>query len=223
MTPPLFRLRGRRTHRLIPSRFPPIDVFADVASSRDRDALTDLEGWTNDRIQNDLGERVMIPRSEWPTGNNASVIMAAFCHPNPAGGRFTSAELGGWYAAFALRTAHKEVAYHRWQEFVEVGETTGRVEMREYLADFNEEFHDVRDRGRFAAVYSPTSYVRSQAFGLRLRSEGSNGVIYDSVRDPGHHCLVAFKPKVVLNVRQGAHFEYTWSGHSQPEIRTLTA
>ncbi len=222
MTPPLARLQGRTTHRLIPSRFPPVDVFADVAGPQDRAALADLESWTNDRIQNELGERVLVPRSEWATGNNASVVMAAFCHPNPAGGRFTSPDLGGWYAAFALRTAHKEVAFHRRQEFAEVGVTTGRVEMREYLAAFSAAFHDVRDRSQCAAVYSPTSYVRSQAFGGRLREADSNGILYDSVRDPGHPCLVAFKPKLVLNVRQGAHFEYTWSDSSQPEIRKFT-
>jgi hypothetical protein len=223
LTPPLAQLRGRKTHRLIPSRFPPVDVFATVAKPGDRDALTDLESWTNDRIQNELGERVLVPRADWATGNNASVVMAAFCHPNPAGGRFTSPDLGGWYAAFAIRTAHKEVAFHRWQEFAEVGVTTARVEMREYLANFSDVFHDVRDRGEFAAVYSPASYVRSQAFGVRLRKAGSNGIIYDSVRDPGHHCLVAFKPRLVLNVRQGTHFEYAWSGSSLPEIRKLAA
>jgi hypothetical protein len=223
LIPPETRLRGKKTHRLIPSRYPPVDLLADVSPAGDREALTDLESWTNDRIQNELGERVMLPRTEWVTGQNASVVMAAFCHPSPTGGRFTSAELGGWYAAFALRTAHKEVAFHRWREFEEVGATSGRVEMREYLANFNTTFHDVRDRKRHAALYDPASYAKSQTLGVRLRATGSNGLVYESVRDPGHHCVVAFRPKLVLNVRQGAHFEYVWSGSAQPEIRKITA
>jgi hypothetical protein len=148
--------------------------------------------------------------------------MAAFCHPHPTGSRFTSAALGGWYAAFELHTAHKEVAFHWWREFTEVGATSGRVEARQYLADFNASFHDVRDRRRYRTLYDPDSYAESQAFGTRLRDERSNGLVYKSVRDPGHDCIVAFRPKVVLKVRQGAHFEYTWSGTPTPEIRRLT-
>ena len=71
------------------------------------------------------------------------------------------------------------------------------------------------------ATDDPASYAKSQALGNRLRAEGSNGIAYDSVRDPGHACLVAFRPKLVHNVRQGAHFQYVWRGGSVPEIRRL--
>jgi RES domain len=216
------RIRVRRTHRLVASRFPPVDVFADVSAPADRDALNDLESWTNDRIRNDYGERLLIARAEWATGPNASVVMAAFCHPHPRGARFTSGELGAWYATFELRTAHAEVAFHRRPDFDEVGARSGRIQLREYLADFDARFHDVRDRRRFATLYHPKSYKHSQALGIRLRAGGSNGLVYDSVRDPRHDCIVAFRPKLVLNVRQGAHFEYEWSGGGPPEIRQLT-
>jgi len=198
-----------------------VDVFADVSPPHDRDALTDLESWTNDRIQNDLGERVLLPRTELATGRNASIVNAAFCHPHPSGGRFTSGELGGWYAAFELDTAHAEVGFHWRAEFEEVGHISGRVEARDYLADFNAAFHDVRDRRRYRAVYNRTSYAKSQQLGGHLRSAGSNGIAYDSVRRPGHTCIVAFRPRLVLNVRQGAHFEYVWSGKPEPAIRRV--
>ena len=216
------RIRVRRTHRLVASRFPPVDVLADVSPPADRDALNDLESWTNDRIRNEYGERILIPRAEWATGPNASVVMAAFCHPHPSGARFTSGELGAWYAAFELRTAHAEVVFHRRPDFDEVGARSGRIQLREYLADFDATFHDVRDRRRFATLYHRRSYDRSQALGVRLRDAGSNGLAYQSVRDPGHDCIVAFRPKLVRNVRQGAHFEYEWSGGFTPAIRQLT-
>ena len=42
----------------------------------------------NDRISNELGLLHSVPREEWVTGrSNASVIMAAFCHPRPGGSR----------------------------------------------------------------------------------------------------------------------------------------
>jgi len=221
LIPPTSAVRVKDTHRLIRSRYPPRSVFAEISPAEDHDALADLEGWTNDRLQNDLEERVILPRSEWATGANASIVNAAFCHPHPAGGRFTSSVLGGWYAAFELTTAHREVAFHWWSEFTEVGAATGRVEARQYLADFNSTFHDVRDRRRHRALYDPESYAESQAFGARLRADSSNGIVYDSVRHLGHDCLVAFRPKLVRRVRQGAHFEYVWSGGTVPSIRKV--
>jgi RES domain-containing protein len=223
LTPSTSPIAVERTSRLIRSRYPPENVFDTISPAADQVELTDLESWTNDRIQNDLGERLVVPESEWVTGPNATVVMAAFCHPHPSGGRFTSPTLGGWYAAFELGTAHSEVAFHWWQEFEEVGATSGRVEARQYLADFEATFHDVRDRRRYARLYNAKSYRRSQKLGDRLRKAGSNGLIYDSVRDPGHVCIVAFRPKLVLNVRQGAHFAYVWSGDPVPEVNQLTS
>jgi hypothetical protein len=223
LTPRETAVRAKGTHRLIRSLHPPRNIFADVSPAEDHDALTDLEGWTNDRIQNERGERVLLPRSEWATGANASIVMAAFCHPHLTGSRFTSSPLGGWYAAFDLGTAQKEVAFHWWREFAEVGATSGRVEARQYLADFNASFHDVRDRRRYRALYDPDSYTESQAFGTRLRDEHSNGLVYGSVRNPGRDCIVAFRPKLVRKVHQAAHFEFVWTGNSLPEIHRLTS
>ena len=222
LNPPETRVRAKGTHRLVRSRYPAVDVFADVAPANDRDALTDLESWTNDRVENDLGQRPMLPPSELATGSNASIVNAAFCHPHPAGGRFTSARLGGWYAGLELRTAHAEVVFHWWRELEEVGRTSGRVQARQYLADFDATFHDVRDHRRYASLYSAKSYRTSQQLGARLRAAGSNGIAYGSVRDRGHDCVVAFRPKLVRKVRQGAHFEYVWSGNAVPEITRLT-
>ena len=44
----------------------------------------------------------------------ASVIMAAFCHPRPTGGRFNSSERGAWYAASSLagRTCRGRLSSH---------------------------------------------------------------------------------------------------------------
>src|SRR5207247_970117 len=118
LTPRLRRLAVPRTHRLVASRYPPAGIFDAICTPGDLAAIADLEGWTNDRLQAELGQLHLFPKSEWVVGvPNASVVMAAFCHPSKDGARFTSAELGAWYAAFELPTAHREVAYHRRREF----------------------------------------------------------------------------------------------------------
>ena len=89
MNPPIVAVRQANTHRLIPSVYPPIGLFDDVASPDDLHQILELEGWTNDRISGELGLLHNIPPHEWIVGTpNATAIMAAYCHPHPDGGRF---------------------------------------------------------------------------------------------------------------------------------------
>src|SRR5260221_14479703 len=111
---PVARFRLADTHRLIPSRYPPVGLFDAVASPEDLAAIIELEGWTNDRISAELGIIGLIPREEWVVGRaQANVIMAAFFHPHPVGSRFNDWRIGAWYAAHDLATAHAKIIHHR--------------------------------------------------------------------------------------------------------------
>jgi len=222
LTPALVAVRRVDTHRLIPSRFPPAGVFEAVASADDLEAVLDLEGWTNDRISADLGVVHVLPKDEWLTGTpNASIVMAAFCHPHPEGGRFNTPELGAWYAAFSLDTAIAETVYHRTEELDEIGVTDTFVHVREYLADFDCAFHDVRPSPAFDDCREPDSYSAGQALCRALRPAGSNGVLFRSVRHIGGECVACYRPKLVGNVRQGGHYEYRWEGARVPRVIKL--
>ena len=218
---PVARFRLADTHRLIPSRYPPVGLFDAVAAPEDLAAIIELEGWTNDRISAELGIIGLIPREEWVVGRaQASVVMAAFCHPHPGGSRFNDGRIGAWYAARDLATAHDEMIHHRTVELAEIGIAEARVEMRQYLADFDADFHDVRGPD-FAALHDPASYAASQTFAAALREAGANGIVYRSVRRAGGECVACFRPRLVENVRPGAHFEYRWSEGRAPAVRVL--
>jgi hypothetical protein len=220
--PRLSRIRWRATSRLIPSRYPSVGILDRVASPDDLDLVIALEGWTNDRLSNELGILHLLPRDEWVTGPMASVVMAAYCHPGLEGGRFTGPERGAWYAARTRETAIAETVYHRTKELAEVGFFDTRVQMREYLADFDAMFHDVRaNEPRWKAVHDPDSHEASKRLGQSLFADGSNGIAYRSARDPGGQCLACFRPKLVRNVRVGGHFEYRWQGSRDPDVRRL--
>ena len=223
MTPPAVRLRRSGTHRLIPSRYPPSGILDRIADPADLEMIFELEGWTNDRISGELGLLHSIPRDEWVVGRAmATVVMAAYCHPHPAGGRFNLPDRGAWYAAVSIDTAHAEAATHRSAELAEIGVLEARLEMREYLADFDAVFHDVRGARRaYAKLRDPDDYSASQALARKLLRAGSNGIAYPSVRDPGGDCLTCFRPRLVRNVRVGEHFEYRFEGAPTPAIRTL--
>jgi hypothetical protein len=208
----------------VPSRYPSIGPFDRVASAEDLDALIELESWTNDRLSGQLGILTNIPRDEWVVGRPmASVVMAAFCHPTAGGGRFSGPDRHAWYASRTIETALAESIHHRSRELAEVGALETRLQMRLYHADFRARFHDVRGEGRgFRALHDPDDYTVSQALGRRLLEEGSNGVIYRSVRDPDGTCLACFRPALVLNVRVGGHYEYRWEGSPTPRVRPLS-
>jgi len=203
----------------VPSLYPVEGVLDIIAAPEDLPAIIELESWTNDRLSNELGILHRIPPEEWVTGKPmASVIMAAFCHPRLGGGRFNEPTRGAWYAGTDLDTAHAEVVYHRTAELAEIGVFETRLQMRLYLADFNTSFHDVRASRRY---HDPHSYTESQALGRELLRQGSNAVIYRSVRRAGGECICCFRPKLVTRVRPSRHFEYRWEGTRTPAIRPL--
>jgi hypothetical protein len=222
---PETRLRHRVGHRLIATRYPSEGILDRVAAPEDLEAVFELEGWTNDRLTNELGILFRVPRDEWVVGvPMASVVMAAYCHPRPGGGRFNDHTRGAWYAAFSIATSHAESLHHRARELAEVGVTDARLEMREYVATFAGTFHDIReDRREFRPSYDPDRYEASQAFARQLFAAGSNGIVYRSVRHPGGTCLACFRPRLVGAVRVGRHFEYRFSGGAAPVVREIRA
>jgi len=218
--PPVTAIDWPRTCRLVPSRYPTIGVFDRVASPQDLPELFELEGWTNDRLSNELGLLNTVPPDEWVTGPMASVVMAAYCHPHASGARFTDHTRGAWYASRDLETALAESTHRRTKELQEIGMPETRVQMRLYHADFDAAFHDVRGDG-WDDVRDPGDHEPGQTLGRALFERGSNGLVYRSVRRAGGECLVSFRPRLAANVRPAGHFEYRWRGTPEPDVVQL--
>lgn len=206
MSPKTTYVRQDDTHRLIPARYGDRSVLARLAENDEQlQDLFGLDGATNDRL---LGEANLLPGisvHELLFGvAYAHIVNAAFTHPHPAGSRFNGAERGAWYAAFELKTAEAEIAFHKAQELNEIKWTEPETfTFDDYLADFRAEFHDIRDEASFVRCLSSTNYVHSQALGRQLLAASSAGIVYPSVRRAGGTCIVCFRPALVTNVRQG--------------------
>ena len=222
-TPPESMVRWNGACRLIPTRYPSVGIFDHIAGAEDLEAILELESWTNDRVQTELGRLHTLPQEEWVSGRPmASVIMAAFCHPRPGGSRFSDDRRGAWYSSRTLATALAESMFHRTAELAEVGQFDTRMQLRLYRADFTARFHDVREHDRaFGPVYRPDDYTASQALARTLLESGSNGVVYRSVRHEGGECVACFRPALVRNVRVAAHFEFRWDGSPTPRVVRL--
>lgn len=199
-------------HRLVPSRYPPIDLFERVADPRDWEAVMLVESLTNTRLRDQVGEISLVPAEHRVSGPGSSYIMASFTHLSH-GGRFSTARFGAYYAAAAVGTAIRETVHHRERFLRATAEPPTEIDMREVQADLRGQLHDVRGLGGSEpALYHESSYVASQAYAAKLHAAGSAGIVYDSVRDRGGECVAVFIPRLLGNARQGAHYCYVWDG-----------
>lgn len=210
---PVHRVTWQPCRRIIPSRFPPVDLFERVADPADLEAVIALEGLTNDRLRDEAGDIQLVPPHDRITGRGAGYIMAAFTHLNPTGSRFSDGTYGVFYAARTLATAIAETCYHREQFMRATQEPPMELDMRVLLTDLDQELTDIRGmRERLAAVYDPQSYHASQALGRQLRAENAWGIVYDSVRHAGGTGVAVFRPPALSNCRQSLHLCYVWDG-----------
>ncbi|MEP7066293.1 MAG: RES family NAD+ phosphorylase [Gemmatimonadota bacterium] len=215
-------VRRNDTHRLIPSqhRDEGRTVLARLATSAAELAdLYDLDNATNDRLlaENDLLPNIRVHELLFGVPYYR-IVNASFTHAHPLGSRFNGPDRGAWYAAFEIRTAQAEIAFHKTLHLEEIGRYEDDVTFDDYLADFSCDLHDLRGKRSFEPCLDPESYVASQTLAARLMDAGSLGVIYPSVRRPGGTCLACFRPVLVMNVRRAATYRFRWSGRPKPVI-----
>jgi hypothetical protein len=198
--------------RIVPSRFPSINLFDRVASPEDFEALYALEAMTNPRIRNEVGDIELVPKEERLFGPGTGPIMAAFTHLNPSGSRFSDGSYGVFYAAKDKPTAIAETRYHQANFLRATNEAPIQLQMRVYHAEVSARLHDLRMMRIDDPVYAPDSYAASQALGRKLRAEGSAGLRYKSVRLPGKECVAIFRTSAVSNCRHAGQLLYQWDG-----------
>ena len=201
-------------YRLVNSKFPPIDLFDDVASADEFLALHALQALTNPRLQNEVGNLALLPPEQIPFGiRGCSYAVAPFTHVNPQGSRFSDGSFGVLYFADRVETAIAEVTFHQqlyWEKVPELHYE--RFVFRGLKGIFNEE--DLTDAEGLPikhAVYSPEDYSVSQPFGASIRKQGG-GLRYHSVRYPGARCWALMTPHNVTDIIQTSHLEMIWNG-----------
>jgi hypothetical protein len=223
--PPKILVRQNDTHRLIPSKYSEggesvlVRIAEDDAHLKD---IFDLDNATNDRL---LAENNLLPGigiHELVFGvPHFRIVNAAFCHAHPLGSRFNGPDRGAWYAAFEIETSQAEVAYQKSIELAEVDWFDEEVTYDDYLADFSAEFHDIRDVQEFGEFLASNSYLASQDLAQQLLNAASLGLAYRSVRRRNGTCIACFRPALVMNVRKGPTYRFTWKGRAVPEISVI--
>lgn len=215
MDVPLAAIAWHPCYRIIPSRFPPVGLFDKVADPADLEAVFQIEAITNDRLREEAGELSLVPPEDRVSGPGTTAIMAAFTHLNPSGSRFTDGCYGVFYAGLTLETAIEETKHHRALFLAATNEPAQEIDMRVYAVDLDADLHDIRGMcNTLPDLYDPDSYATSQSFACTLREDGSDGIVYQSVRHDGGECAAVFRPRLLSNCRQERHLCYVWDGNS---------
>ncbi len=201
-------------YRLVNSKFPPIDLFDDVASAEEFAALHALQALTNPRLQNEIGNLALLPPERIPFGiRGCSYAVAPFTHVNPQGSRFSDGSFGVLYLADTLETAIAEVKHHQqvyWQNVPELHYE--RFVFRGLKAIFDEGgLGDALALPIDHAIYAPDDYSVSRPFGDGVR-RSMDGLRYHSVRKLNAHCWALMTPTNVADIIQTTHLEMIWNG-----------
>jgi hypothetical protein len=212
---PVRRIHWKSAVRIIPSVFPPADLFQHVAARADLDAVHAIEDAFNPRLRAAARGAAPFGIDERVVGPGAAYIMAAFTHLSPDGSRFSDGTFGVFYAAQREPVAIAETRYHRERFMRATREAPCELDMRVLSVTVKAPLHDLRGmRAILPDVYRLTDYSASQLLGGVLRAGGSNGVVYDSVRLDAGRCVGAFRPRVLSHCRERKHLRYVWDGGS---------
>jgi len=203
------RVRWLKAHRVVSTRYPPVDLYERVADEEDWADLHELEMLTNPRIREDMGAISYIPKERRVFGAGASHVMAPFAYR--ALSRFSDGTFGVYYAAKDLETALLEVAHHRGIFLADTSEEAMRTQEKVMVGKVDTAFHDVR-KGPWKRIHDPDSYIESRKLGTALREEDSKGVVFNSVRKPGGENIAVFWPNAIEIPVETKKIAFQWDG-----------
>lgn len=224
---PVVDLAQRNTIRLISSGQLKDPVLLPLAANHGAfEDLASLESATNGRLRaQQSGLPDLAPRELVFGRAGHAFINAAFTHTRLEGNRFNDENRGAWYCAFEVETSVAEVSYHLTRELENIGRFENITDYAELLADFIGPFHDTRGqnpRPDYLSLDTAVGYPAGQALARELRSQGGNGIVYPSARRDGGTCLVALRPDLVQNIRQGGIWRLEWQGTPEPSVGRVT-
>lgn len=198
--------------RIIRSAFPPIDLFEDIADPADWPLLISAEQKTNPRIMATIGNLDLVPAARRVGGNGATYLMAPFTHVSlDRPSRFTDGTYGVLYAGNVFETALFETIHHHTRFMARSAEAPGWTsQFREIVLSISANLHDLRAAEHPAL--DPDGYAASQALAASLKSAGSDGLVYPSIRHSGGQCVGLFYPDGASEAVQGRHLDYHWDG-----------
>jgi hypothetical protein len=203
-------LRWQKSYRIVASKHPPVNVFADIVAPHQLGTAAQIESLTNDRLNDERAAPALVAPQDRINAPGASIVMAAFTHIGRPS-RFSDGTYGVYYAAHTMETAVRETAFHRARFMAATEQPPGDVDMRAYVGRPMQPLLDVRS-SRFDDLHDPDDYSEPQAFARTMRDRDEWGLVYRSVRHEGGECIAALRPQAISIPVPGAALAYVWDG-----------
>jgi hypothetical protein len=192
-------------YRLIPSRFPPVDVYERLPPAA-RMAAPEVEALTNPR----LASKVRLTGGAAGVDENSPRLQnwnhAPFAYENPEGSYLLSPlyrvmELAGSVeAALAIAICRREGFLGR------TGEPPMDLDMRLLLTPVRGQFTDLRH------LACDTAQEARWAIGAQLVEGGKFGAVFLRAERPDTQFLAVFDSAPVGRSVQGRHYRFVWDG-----------
>jgi hypothetical protein len=194
---------------LVPSHYPPIRIFEDLLDPAELEAAYELEGYTNDRVRDEVGDITLVPKHDRIVGLGSTPIMAAFTHTGVPS-RFTDGRYGIYYAGLDIQTALKEAVQSRIRFLMATEEKAQQVTLRCYQCSVDAILVDARGQPE---LHNPEDWRAAQDFGARIKADDQYGILYHSVRNSGGECIAALRPTAMVPpANQAGHYQLYWDG-----------
>jgi hypothetical protein len=212
-------------HRLINSKYPTIDIFDDISSPEDFEALYTLQAKSNPRLRLLDGHAGGISASEVPLGDQqVHSAIAPFVHIPVTPSRFSAGGYGVLYGASSVTCGLKEVGHHIQKHLNSVeGIAFDNIQLREYVFKYNSPLEDVTANDEY---HLPDDYTKPQAFGASFRQKARKdvesglkpshtlGLLFNSVRSQGDKCVALFSPRFISDMGQSRHYSMMYDSQT---------
>lgn len=203
----------RKYYTLIPSRFPPIDLFERLMGIQ-RDAVAEIEALTNPRLRE--RDRVLngVQATDAASPHLQNWNHAPFTYPNPEGSHFFDETRPALELADTLQTALAVSVRKRELFLSRTGEDPVDLDMRVLSRVVKGKFLD-------ATGWDPhLSKEERWALGRGILERDVDGVIFRCPHRPSAQCISILNGQALERAVQEEHFRFVWDGQ---RIKTLYA
>ncbi|MGI4795320.1 MAG: hypothetical protein ACRYG8_14855 [Janthinobacterium lividum] len=205
----------REFHVVIPSRFPPIQLYARIARGRDEE-VANLESLTNPRLKERGhliagGSDIDAASDRLQNWNHAP-----FAYHNPEGTRFFEKDRPALELTDCIRTA-LAISVRKRETFLgRTRETAMGLDMRVITR---------RVTGRFAdgpTMDTDLSQEERRSYGLRIALSGLDGLLFRLPGLPSATCVSVLNGGTLGRAVQGEHFRFMWDGTRVTELYSFS-
>lgn len=193
--------------RLIPSKWPTIDIYEKFGSREMQAAAADLETLTNPR----LAAKARITGGDVSAESSSPKLQnwnhAPFSYPMPEGTHLLPPPYSVLELAASERGALARAVLRREEFLGRTEEPACGVDMRMITNRVVGQFADLR------GLPSDMTQIARWLLGRRLYEDGAHGALFRIADLPGHDFISIFSRDVLVERGvQGAHYRFRWDG-----------